>query len=186
MSAVADRYRDNAAAFTEKIEGVPDDRWSSPTPCEGWDARDVVRHVVESSSMFLGFIGRAPERRDSVDDDPLAAWSEVRDAVQETLDDPALARQEYAGMFGTSVFEESVDRFLSADLVLHGWDLARATSQDERMDPGEVALISEQLTNAPPHMKEAMRTRGAFGPELAAPAGADEQTRLLAFAGRRA
>jgi uncharacterized protein (TIGR03086 family) len=185
MSAITDRYRNNAAAFTAKVEGVPDDRWSSPTPCEGWDARDVVRHVADSSSMFLGFIGRTPERRHSVDDDPLAAWSEVRDAVQGTLDDPALARQEYEGMFGTAVFEESVDQFLSADLTIHGWDLARATGQDERMDPAEVALVHGRLTNVPPQMQEAMRTRGAFGPEVEAPAGADEQTRLLAFVGRR-
>jgi uncharacterized protein (TIGR03086 family) len=186
MHAIADRYRKNAAAFTAKVQGVPDGRWSSPTPCEGWDARDVVRHVVDSSSMFLGFIGRTPERRRSVDDDPLAAWSEVRDAVQATLDDRTLARTEYEGMFGKAVFEESVDQFLAADLTIHGWDLARATGQDERMDRAEVTLVHERLTNVPPHMQEAMRTRGAFGPELESPAGADDQTRLLAFVGRRA
>jgi len=168
------------------VGGVPDDRWSSGTPCEGWDARDVVRHVVDSTCTFLNFIGRAPDRRHSVDDDPLGAWREARDAVQATLDDPALARQEYEGMFGTSVFEESVDQFLSADLTVHGWDLARATGQHERIDPHEAALMYERLTNVPPQMKEAMRSRGVFGPEIEPPPGADDQTRLLAFTGRRA
>jgi uncharacterized protein (TIGR03086 family) len=186
MSDIAERYRKNAEVFTAKVAAVPADAWSSPTPCEGWDARQLVGHVVDSTGMFLGFIGRSPEHLRSVDDAPLAAWTEARDAVQAALDDPATAKQEYEGMFGTSVFEESADQFLSADLAIHAWDLSRATGQDERMDPAEVKLIHERLTAAPDNVQQAMRSPQVFGPELDAPPDADPQTRLLAFVGRRA
>jgi uncharacterized protein (TIGR03086 family) len=186
MGTIADRYRKNAAAFTAKVEHVDPDGWAAQSPCEDWSARDVVGHVVDTSCMFLRYIGREPELQHSVADDPLAAWSEARDAVQAALDDPSAARQEYEGMFGTAAFEDSVDQFLSADLTVHGWDLARATGQDDAMDPGEVALVHERLTGMPAHLQQAMRSPGGFGPELEAPPGADAQTRLLAFLGRPA
>ena len=47
MSEEAERFKALASAFTERVEAVPPDRWDSPAPCEGWVARDVVRHLVE-------------------------------------------------------------------------------------------------------------------------------------------
>ena len=57
MTEIADRYRRLSDAFAATIAAVPDDRWSSPSPCEDWTARDVVGHVVASQGMFLGFVG---------------------------------------------------------------------------------------------------------------------------------
>ena len=79
MSEIADRYRRLAAAFSEKVAAVPDDRWEARTPCEGWSARELVGHVVDTQGMFLGFVGRSlPDDRPSVDDDPLTAWTAAR------------------------------------------------------------------------------------------------------------
>ena len=44
-----------------------------------------------------------------------------------------------------STFEASVDRFLSADALIHTWDLARATGLDERLDPDDVHLMLEAM-----------------------------------------
>ena len=85
-------------------------RGGARTPCEEWDARALVGHVVDSSYLFLGFIGRKPEPTATVDDDPVAAFVEARDAVQAALDDPEVARTEYDGMFGKAVFD---DRWIS-------------------------------------------------------------------------
>ena len=95
-------------------------------------------HLVDTSGMFLGFIGQDAPGGPSVDDDPLGAFTAARDAIQAALDDPATAAQEYDGMFGRTTFAESVDGFLSADLVIHRWDLARATGQDETLPDDEV------------------------------------------------
>ncbi len=180
MSEVADRYRRLARAFTDRVEAVPAERWANPSPCAGWTARDVVRHMVETSEVFLGMVGLELPAGPSADDDPVAAWAAARDAVQATLDDPALASLSYDGRFGPTTFEQGVGRFVCADLVVHTWDLARATGLDERLDPD---AVHELLVGMEP-MDEILRESGAFGPKVEPPEGADEQTRLLAFLGR--
>jgi len=180
MTTISDRYRRVAEGFADRVAAVPDDRWSSPSPCEDWTARDVVRHIVDVHHMFLGFIDEAAEPTVSVDDDPLGAFTEARDTVAAALEDPRTATREYDGMFGKAVFGESIDSFLSADLVIHGWDLARATGGDERMDPAEVKRINESLLP----MADKMRQPGGFGPEVETPPDADDQDRFLAFLGR--
>jgi uncharacterized protein (TIGR03086 family) len=178
MSEPADRYRRLSGLFTDTVAGVSPDQWSVPTPCEDWDARQLVQHVVDSHGLFLGFIGETLDA--PVADDPTTSWMTARDAVQAALDDPERATKTFTGMFGETTFEEGVDRFLSFDQVVHRWDLARATGQDERIDEVDIARLTEQL----PSFGDAMRGPGAFGPEIEAPAGADAQAKLIAFLGR--
>ena len=118
----------------------------------------------------------------SVEDDPLAAWVAARDATQAALDDPSIASREYEGFVGKSTFEKGVEQFICTDLIVHGWDLARAAGLDERIDPQDLADVRAAM--AP--MGDALRSPRAFGPEIEVPAEADEQTKLLAFLGRRA
>lgn len=181
MSDATDRYRRLAGELATAVAAVPADRWSSPSPCEGWTALDVVRHVVDTSGMFLGFIGRSLGGIPSVDDDPHAALTAATGAVQAALDEPATAAQTFEGITGTSTFEAAVDRFLSFDLVVHRWDLARATGGDEHIDPDDV----RRLTEAAHAFPEGMRGPRAFGPEVEPAPGADDRDRLLAFLGRR-
>jgi uncharacterized protein (TIGR03086 family) len=182
MTDVADRYRKLAAQMESRIAAVSEDQWSNESPCEGWTARDVVRHVVDTSGMMLGFIDeRVPDGAPSVDDDPLGAFRAARDSMQAALDDPARADQEFDGMTGRTTFARTVDQFASADLVVHQWDLARAVGQDERLDIDEVRKLDAALRAA----GDMVRTPGVFGPAIEPAPDADEQTRFLNFAGRR-
>jgi uncharacterized protein (TIGR03086 family) len=181
MTQTSDRYRTLAAAMTERIAAVPDDGWEAPTPCEGWTARDLVGHLVDTTGMFFGFIGEDPPSGPPVQDDPLGAFTAARDAMQAALDDPATADKEYDGLMGRTTFAQSVDGFICADLVVHRWDLARATGQDESLPPDEVERVHEMLKP----MDEKMRGPGAFGPKVEPPPGADAQTELLSFLGRQ-
>lgn len=180
MSEIADRHRKLAAAFTARVEAVPAQRWDNPSPCEGWTARDVVGHVIDVAHMYFQLIGHEQPRGPSVHDDPVAAWATTRDAVQAALEDPVVATTEYDGQFGRKSFEAGIDQLLCFDLLVHAWDLARATGLDERLDPAEVRAAFEM---AKP-MDDMLRTPGVCGPKVEPPAGADEQTRLLAFLGR--
>src|SRR4249920_4064458 len=95
MSDVPDRYRRISAAFTERVAGVPDEAWSNPAPCEGWDARDVVRHLVEWIPAFMDAAGGPPIAvGPSVDDDPAGAWDVLNASVQSLLDDPVASAAE--------------------------------------------------------------------------------------------
>ena len=182
MTEVSERYRRLGDAFAAKIAAVPADRWASPSPCTEWTARDIVRHVITTQGLFLGFVNRELGDIPSVDDDPAAAWDAARAVVVADLEDPERAAAEFQGFQGTSTFEAGVDRFLNFDLVVHGWDLARAAGLDERIDPDDLARVKGAAEAFGP----AMRGPQAFGPELEPPAGADEQTKVLAFLGRRA
>lgn len=181
MSQYADRYRWIAAEFTARAQAVPDGAWDNPAPCEGWLARDVVRHLVEWIPAFWAGNGIVLPQASGVDDDPAAAWQRLSDAVQALLDDPERASEEKDMRMGRMTVEQAMDMICTNDVFLHTWDLARATGLDERLDPDEVHRMYEGMLP----MDELLRTSGHYGPRVEVPPDADEQTKLLAFIGRR-
>ena len=176
------RYRRLSEDFTRTVHAVPRDRWNNPSPCEDWTALDVVRHVVETHGMFLGLVGRTLNPAPSVDEDVEKAWISARDQVQADLDDPERAQAEYDGYFGTATFEGSVGNFLGFDLVVHRWDLARATGGDERLNLDDVREVQRRAEE----LGDTLRSEGVCAAPIEPPPDADEQTRMLAFLGRRA
>lgn len=181
METTAQRYDRLAGAFAAKIDAVPADGWDAQSPCPEWKAIDVVRHVAETPAMFLGFIGQEMGDLPSTDDDPAAAFAASRAKIQAALDDPDVAGTEFEGMFGTQTFAEAIDRFVCFDLLVHGWDLARATGTDEAIDPADV----ERLDEVSKQFGDKMRGPGAFGDAVEPPPGADRQAKVLAYLGRR-
>jgi len=181
MSEISERFRDLAAKFTKHVDAVPDNRWASASPCEGWTARDVVRHLVEWVPFFFSRAGIEFPVSVSVDDDPAKAWAQLRDALQAKLDDPAAASTEYEVFMGKSTFEQGVSQFMFIDLIVHSWDLARAAGLEEQLDPADVHWAFETVKP----LDEMMRTPGVCGPKVDTPPGADEQVEFLAFMGRR-
>lgn len=181
MSEASERYRKVAAGFTERVVAVHPSAWDNPSPCEGWVARDVVRHLVEwVPGFFAHYAGLSFPPMPSVDTDPVAAWHALRDHLQALLDDPEVAAQEFELRGGRYTVEQAVSMFCVGDIFVHTWDLARATGLDETLDPDEVRSM---LAGLEP-MDEALRQGGQYGPRVEVPADADEQTRLIAFTGR--
>ncbi|MGI9085708.1 MAG: TIGR03086 family metal-binding protein [Aeromicrobium sp.] len=178
----ADEHRRVAGVFTDRVRGTPADRWNSPAPPEGWVARDVVRHLVEWFPAFLeSGAGVRLAKGPSVDDDPVAAWQVHSDAVQELLDDPGTADRVLANRhIGEVPLDRAVDQFYTSDVFMHTWDLARATGQDETLDPQKCA---ELLAGMEP-IDDVLRASGQYGPRVEVPDDADVQIRMLAFIGR--
>jgi uncharacterized protein (TIGR03086 family) len=176
----AQRHREIGGTFTERVRGVSD--WDVPSPVPAWTARDVVRHLVE---WFPGFLaagaGIKLAHGPSVDDDPVAAWQVHCDAVQEVLDDPETANRVLTNKhIGEIPLPQAIDRFYTADVFMHTWDLARATGQDDRLDPEFCAAL---LGGMQP-LEDIIRGSGQYGPRVEVPADADAQTRMLGFIGR--
>ena len=76
---------------------------------------------------------------------------------------------------------QAVDRFYTSDVFLHTWDLARATGQDETLDPGMCQAMYEGMQP----MEEILRSSGQYGPRVDVPPDASVQDQLLGFIGRR-
>ncbi|MGW5411286.1 TIGR03086 family metal-binding protein [Actinomadura geliboluensis] len=176
----ADRHRQIAGLFTDRVRGTRS--WDAPSPVAGWTARDVVRHLTEWFPAFLasGAGVRLPAGP-SVDADPVAAWQVHCDGVQAVLDDPETADRKLTNPhIGTLPLAPAIDRFYTADVFMHTWDLARATGQDDRLDAGFCA----ELLGGMEGMEEVLRSSGQYGPRVEVPGDADVQTRLLGFIGR--
>ena len=182
MTEITERYERITGQFTDRVRAVPEDAWDNPSPCEGWTARDVVTHLTEWIAGFFGEQGIEfpPE---ATGDDPVVAWEAVRTTVRAALTDPAVAAKSVETPFMTQSLAETVDMIVTGDVFTHTWDLARATGQDETLDPEQVQRMFAGMAEMP---DEALRGDGMFGPRLDPPAGADEQTKFLAFLGRRA
>ncbi|MET0862947.1 MAG: TIGR03086 family metal-binding protein [Nakamurella sp.] len=191
MSDIAERYRRRATEFERKVAAVEPDQWSNQSPCDDWLARDVVGHIVVMHAAMLAPLGRELTPAPSVADDPLRAFVSARSDVEAVLADAELSARHIATPGGGMTVAEHIDQVVSADLVLHGWDLARATGQDDTIDPVEVEAMWTANTAVPAEMMEKLRTPGAFGPgvvvfgpEVAVPADAPLQDRLLGSIGR--
>jgi uncharacterized protein (TIGR03086 family) len=176
----AERHREIGRAFTDRVRGTRS--WAVPSPVDGWDARDVVRHLVEWFRPFLAAgSGIALPAGPSVDDDPVGAWQAQCDAVQALLDGPAVADRVLSNPhIGDVPLDRAIDQFYTADVFMHTWDLARATGQDDRLDADFCAGL---LAGMEP-IEEVMRSSGQFGARVPVKDDADAQARMLGFIGR--
>jgi uncharacterized protein (TIGR03086 family) len=178
----ADHYARVAEPFPRTVHGVPAGAWDRPAPPEGWVARDVVRHLVEWVPSFFATyaeldLGEMP----SVDDDPVGAWNAFDAVLRAVLADPGVATREFDMHAGHYSIEDAVNTFCTPDVLVHTWDLARATGQDDRLDPDEVHALFVAMEP----MDEMLRQSGQYGPRVGVPDDADEQTKLIAFTGRQ-
>jgi uncharacterized protein (TIGR03086 family) len=181
MSEIAVRYDRVAGQFTARVEAVPADAWDNPAPCEGWVARDVVRHVVEWVPSFFATYADLPlDSGPPVDVDTVGAWRALDESLRAALADPVVATREFEMRGGRYSVEAAIDMFCTGDLLVHTWDLARAAGLDETLDPGEVHRVFSGMEA----YDDALRQSGQYGPRVAVPDDADEQTKLIAFTGR--
>ncbi|CAI9403432.1 TIGR03086 family metal-binding protein [Nocardioides sp. T2.26MG-1] len=177
MSA-ADEHREIAAGFTARVLGAAD--WEVPAPVAGWTARDVVDHLVTWSRAFLAGLGVALPEVPSADDDPVGAWLGHAEGVQALLESPEGAEVVEHAHMGTRPLGDLLAMIYVGDVFLHTWDLARATGQDEHLDPDRCAAMLAGMEQ----MEDVLRSSGHYGPRVDVPPDADVQTRLVGFIGR--
>ena len=131
--------------------------------------RGVIANVTGGESTPLG-----------VDEDPKTAWENARSAMDRITGDPALLAKEIDGPVGKMPAGEIIGRFVTMDILVHTWDLARAVGADERLDEESVRTAYEDLKP----VDDMIRMPEVFGPKVEPPAGADLQTEFLCFLGR--
>jgi uncharacterized protein (TIGR03086 family) len=173
----AARHREVADTFASLVRGTRD--WQAPAPVDGWTARAVVAHLVEWFPAFLAGGGVSLPPGPSVADDPVGAWDHHAAAVQAVLE--ARGEESFTHPYaGTHRLADAVDRFYTADVFMHSWDLARASGQEVDLDVDFAA----QLLAGMAQMEEVLRSSGQYGAPVPVAADAPVVDRLVGFIGR--
>ncbi|MEU8434446.1 TIGR03086 family metal-binding protein [Streptomyces sp. NPDC029216] len=174
--------------FGERVRAVADGQWGAPTPCTEWTVRDLVNHVTVEQLWIPPLVteGRTVAEvgdelaGDLLGRDPAAAFERAAAAARAAFAAPgALERTvqvSYGPTRGAAYCSE-----LTADCVVHAWDLSRAIGADDRLPAG---LVEFSLKEVMPYA-DGLAAGGMYDEPLEVPAGADAQTRLLALLGRR-
>ncbi len=184
---VRELYTQAQNTFGEYVHGVGADQWNASTPCSEWDVRFLVNHVLGeilwAVPLFAGrTIAEVGDRFDGdlLGPDPAAAWDAAAPAaIGAVRQDGAMDRTVHLS-FGDFPGSEYAMQLL-ADLLIHGWDLARATGQDDRMDDELVSACRTWFADR----ASTYREFGAVGPRPDVGLDADGQSALLAEFGRR-
>jgi uncharacterized protein (TIGR03086 family) len=185
LTDVTERYQRRADRFEALVADVHPPAWDYPSPCSEWRTRDVVGHIVDMHDVMLR--PDQPSPRPSVEEDPLAAFRAARADVEATLADTATALGYRDTPMGRMTLAEHVDGVVSTDLVLHGWDLARAAGLDDTIDPDELARLWTGIEQIPDEMRIPDHFGPGvvvFGPEVPVPPDAPLQDRFLGKLGR--
>jgi uncharacterized protein (TIGR03086 family) len=169
---------------------VPADRWEVPSPCAGWTVRDIAGHVIWAQDQLRCWVTGetyagppggpgSPHPGEVAGGDPLTTWRRARAACDRVLSDKTLDRIiSLPGLGDRSI--AAVVTIVCNDSLIHTWDIGHAVEVDVQL-PSDLVAASHAWAR-----DNILRVPGFFGPELAAPPSADEQTRWLAFLGRAA
>jgi uncharacterized protein (TIGR03086 family) len=175
-----DRFTKLINDFDARVKAAGSDKWDNPAPCENWKARDVVAHVANNiNNVSAGLQGQQP-RQIGPDEDIVSAWNTAKEGVLTALPNADL-NQTIEGPMGPMPAEQLIGRLIATDVLVHTWDLARATGGDESLDQPAVEGAYSGLKP----LDAMIRREGVFGPRIDSPEGADLQTQFLNFTGRR-
>jgi uncharacterized protein (TIGR03086 family) len=180
-----------ARRMTELIRGVPDDALGGATPCPDYALGDLVEHVGGLTVAFTDAarkdMGETTAHAPSGDVSRLTHdWREriPRDltAMAAAWRDPgAWSGRTRAG--GIEIPGEVAGLVALDELVIHGWDVARASGQPYEVDPPTLEAVHGFVAQFSAPGQEAARA-GLFGPVVHVPDGAPLLDRVVGLAGR--
>jgi uncharacterized protein (TIGR03086 family) len=178
MNTHLNTYNDRADRFSDIVDKVAPDQWSSQSPCEKWTAADVVDHVVDTQRDFLSRhdIDAGPRPSGSAAD----VWDSHLSAVRSALGDGAVLDTSFDGAFGPTTVGATLADFYGFDMVAHRWDLARAAGLDTEFTATEMDLMETSIAGFGEHLY----ADGVCASAVPTPSDASRQERLLGLLGR--
>lgn len=173
------------------VTAVPDASLARPTPCEGMSVAALLDHVRGLTRAFTMAADKTvPDGdRPGPSADPANLDDDWRERIPVDLDALSAAWRNPAAWEGMTIagpieMPAPVAALVALDeLVIHGWDLARATGQPFEPDEASVAAVHRFVSEFSGPRKDADR-EGLFGPEVPVPADAPLFHRVLGMTGR--
>jgi uncharacterized protein (TIGR03086 family) len=178
-------YRRSVEFWMSTVSRATGD-WSAPTPCSDWDVRQLVNHVVGEDRWTKPLVDRKTiaDVGNSLDGDLLGAdpHAAAQAAADEALTAVA-AQLPRGGKVNLSYGDEDIGEYirqLTADHLIHGWDLAAGTGQQRSLDPELVTEVAAWY-----HDRETVyRSGGSVADRPGSAEGGDPQSDLLIAFGR--
>ncbi|MFE0806683.1 TIGR03086 family metal-binding protein [Streptomyces sp. NPDC058794] len=178
-----------ARVLARLAEGVSDARLAGPTPCPDLAVHNLLGHLTGLAVAFRDAARK--ELGATTDTSPEAAVPDVgpgwRGELPKVLGELAEAWRDpaaWTGMTragGIDLPGEVAGAVVADELVIHGWDLARATGQEYAPDPAALQVAYGLLAAS---AEEADRDAGMFGPVVPVPADAPLLDRAVGLSGR--
>ena len=159
---------------------------SSSTPCTDWNVQSLINHALAVQNFADSTLSKAEFDMSTMGAVDHALPSEGAEAAFKAITDSTLATLKSINL------EDTVESAFGAmpggqfimvpivDMIIHAWDLAKATGQNTTLDSGLSEIGYNVVANVAPMGRE----RGAFGPEVVVPDTASFQDRMLGMSGR--
>jgi uncharacterized protein (TIGR03086 family) len=184
-----------AREVSHLLDAVADAQLADRTPCGDTPVAGLLDHLMGLSLAFTWAArkstategaskepGRSRATADHLDPEWRALLPQRLDELAEAWRDPS-AWEGMAEAGGVTMPAEVIATVALDELVLHGWDLARATGQPYACDPASTEAVLA-FTTASTQPEQAAMREGLFGPVVEVPEDASDFDRALGFAGR--
>ena len=183
-SALLSRALDQTGAV---IARVRPEQAPLPTPCRSWDVRGLVNHVVDEVHQFARVTSGGNRQNingDAIGDDWVGAYRAAAAELLAAWQRPGALDRPHRLPFGEVPATWVVSQQIT-ELVVHAWDIAKATGQSTDLDPelGHLALDWGK-ENLKPEFRGDEAAGYHIGPELPVRGDAPVYDRLAAFGGR--
>ncbi len=175
-----------AAEAARVVNGVPQDDLSLATPCTEWDLRTLLNHTI----LWTSYSAERRAHGESVAEDLMNKdftadpgfredYARQIDRAVQAWADPKAWEGEL-GVMGNATPAADIGAMLIMEMVLHGWDVARATGQQYHADEA-LARTTHDIVEA---QAEMFRKYQGFADVIPVPRDAPVFDRALSLAGR--
>jgi len=169
------------------LAAVNSSQLGNATPCTEWNVQQLITHNIKTEQRFHSMLtGGAPVDNMSVvgplpPEGALAAFDAGVAQLLGAIKAPgALERVVLHPRYGEMPGSEVI-MIPFTDLMIHKWDLAKATNQDTSLD----SSLAEACYSGFMHHIERGRQAGLYSPEVTVRITASIQNKLLALTGRQ-
>lgn len=190
-SGLGGLYRDALASVGGLLTRIGDGDLARPTPCTGWDLRDLAAHMIGQNHGFAAAIASGDAAAEEYAPRPVADAAELARAWQQSADrllaaaaaaDPDRPVRLVEISAGTTFPTTAAVRIQLVDTVIHTWDVATGLGLEHRPTPELLELVVAVAGRIPDGPSRTV-PGAAFAAALPA-SGSDPWISTLAHLGR--